>query len=158
MSAWLKDKISNSELSGQITKILSKSRGFYFPEGTDPKIKSMIIEYVELHEYMYKLAGSRPNFEIKHAAQKGFTVTNGSVVFRVLLKEKGGVVINFPNWRGFEEVLPLNTSNHFTVGSHKRQPKPYRRYEHGYYHSFRFKNSKEFISFFNKYVAHHAVE
>lgn len=130
----------------------------YFPEGTDKEIKHLILEYVHAHRFMYTLAGSHPEFEIVKAAQKGFTVINGSFVFRVLLDykgEEGQIAMNFPNWRGWEEVLPLEAENHFTIGQLRLKG---RRYEHGYYHSFKFDNKEEFINFFKKYVEHHPVE
>lgn len=133
---------------------------FYFPEDTDTEIKDAVIDYIKSHEFMYNLAGTNPDFKIHQSAQKGFTLSNGSFVFRVLLDYKGKegqIAINFPNWRGWEKVLPLGAKNHFKIGGSNREPSRYR-YQHGYYHSFKFKNTKEFIEFFNKYVVYHKVE
>lgn len=153
----LNSKLSNQLLARPdlIDKVSKTLQYQSFPLGIDQEIKQLMIEYLETHKVMYELGGMKSNFQISHAAQEGFTVTNTSIVFRILTNykgKKGQIAINFPNWRGWEEVLPLGAKNHFKVGNSRNEPKKYGRYQHGYYHSFKFNNKKEFIQFFKQYV------
>lgn len=135
-------------------EVIGTNKGYYFPRNVDIEIQKMIVEYIENMKLAYILSGTSHDFNINHAAQEGFVVINGSIAFRVLTNYKGKqghIAVNFPNWRDWETVLPLNSKNHFIVkGSNQKK-------HHGYKHSFLFKNNKEFIEFFNTYMTKLAI-
>jgi hypothetical protein len=131
----------------------------YFPGDTDPRIKNLLNDYADAYEVTSKLAGEYPQIKIVKAAQKGFTVSNKSIAFRVLLDYRGWdgqIVVNFPNWRGWEKVIPLNAKNHF-YATKRKDPYKESGHQHGYYHSFKFKSVEEFIDFFNKYMLYFPI-